>query len=137
MGLFHIAVFMGYAGIVPGRLHAVMSQERMIAWGKILFPSSAALLHRRSQMIGPMQAGHSANLPQAVLQPFCESLEAFAETQTHGFHIRVREHEMVEQMGKRLACQGDQEVIHMRKIRLTTLARRIPLFKDHFLFWSM
>src|SRR5260370_38809823 len=125
------------AGSVQVRLHAVMSHERLIALGKILFPSSAALLHRRSQMIGPMQAGHSANLPQAVLQPSCESLEAFAETQTHGFHIRVREHEMVQQMGKRLACPGEQHITHMRKIGLTTFARRMPLFKDHFLFWSM
>jgi hypothetical protein len=44
---------------------------------------------------------------------------------------------MIHQVGKGLSCNGDAQVFHMGKIRLCAFSRRMDLFKDDVLFWSV
>jgi hypothetical protein len=57
MRLFHIAIFVGHACVVPRGLHAVVSHERFIALRKGFVPSPL-LMNGCAQMIGPVHQGH-------------------------------------------------------------------------------
>jgi len=137
VGLFHIAVLMSHPGIVPGRLHAVVGHERLVACGPLLFLFRFQVLHGGTQVIGPMLLGHSTQLPQRFFDAFSQRLEGFAEADAHRFRIGVGEHQVIEQVWERRTCQGDPEIRHVGEIRLRSLPWGVLLFKDHLLWFAM
>ena len=65
----------------------------------------AVVMHRQRQAIGAMPLRHAAQFPQRVLQPFAQALEALREAERHVLPVRVRQHEVVDQV-RRTADPG-------------------------------
>src|SRR6266699_1391456 len=117
MRLLDIPIFMSDSDIVPGGLHAVVRHQPLVPNGPIFSFRLTEVAHRSTQMISSMLLWHSANLPQRFLDPFRERLKGLAETDRSSFHIRVGEHEMIDQMGKGFSCDrasddSDQDAVH-------------------------
>src|SRR6266852_7496767 len=137
MGLLDVPIFMGNADIVPGGLHAIMGHQRLIASGPVFFLLLAQLTDCRTQMVGTMLLWDTADLPEALFNAFGERFECLAEADESGFHIRVGEHEMIDQVGKWLSCNRDAHIFHMGKIGLCSFSWGMNLFKDDVFCWSM
>ncbi len=80
VGLFHIAVLMSHPRIVPGRLHAVVGHECLVAGGPLLFLCRFQVLYRRTQVIGPMLLRHSAQLPERFFDAFSQRTDRFRQS---------------------------------------------------------
>src|SRR6266487_2732501 len=137
MRLLDIPIFMSDSDIVPGGLHAVVRHQPLVPNGPIFSFRLTEVAHRSTQMISSMLLWHSANLPQRFLDPFRERLKGLAETDRSRFHIRVGEHEMIDQVGKWLSCNRDAQIVHMGKIRLCSFSRRMDLLKHDIFLRSM
>jgi hypothetical protein len=70
MGLFDIPILMRDARIVPGRLHAVMGHEGLVAFRPVLALALVQLANSSRQMIGAVLLRYASYLPQAALQAF-------------------------------------------------------------------
>ena len=88
-------------------------------------------------MVCAMLLWNSANLPQRFLNALGECLKGLTEADAGCFYIRVGEHKMIDEVGKRLACNRDTQIVHMGKIGLGAFAWRMDLFKDNVFLWSM
>ncbi len=53
-------------------------------------------------MVGAMLGWDATDLPERLLDAFSQRLKGFAKAHAHRLDIGVREHEVVEQMGKSL-----------------------------------
>lgn len=135
--LLDIAILVGHASVVPGRLHPVVAHQGLIAFGPLFPLFLPQLAHRCTEVIGTMQLWHPTELPQRALQSFGQRLETFAEADGGRFDIGVGEDTVKEQMGKRLPSNGNREIAHVRKIGLSARAGLMHLGKDDLLLVSM
>src|SRR5690348_17150674 len=101
----------------------------MIALGPILRTLLVQPTHGSTQMIGAMLLWHTTYLPERFLQPFGERLKGFTETNTGCLGVGVGQHQMIEHMRKWGTRNGDPEILHMRKVGLSTFAGKVLLFK--------
>jgi hypothetical protein len=90
-----------------------------------------------TQMVGAVLGWDPTDLPQRLLDALGERLKGFAETHAHGFDIGVREHQVVQQMGKYLSVHGHMKIAHVGEIRRGPFAGDMDLLKDDFPFGSM
>jgi hypothetical protein len=131
MALLHVAVL-----VRPGRvdglaLQAVVLQQALIALLKRV-PLTAGR-HGGGQRIGAVHLRHAAQFHQGVLQPGAEALEALGETDRAGLPVRVSQHEMVDQVRKRLTVDGDAQAAAVREVGGTQPAGLMHLGEEHFL----
>ena len=70
VGLFDIAILVGFARLVGGGLDCVVQHERLIAFGIVPFTARFQRDHRRAEIVGAMLAWHAAQLPHAGLHAF-------------------------------------------------------------------
>ena len=114
VALLAVAVLVGLAGVdrLPGQ--AVVAQQRLVASLEDL--GVGARLDRRRQPVGAVDHGHTAQLPQGVLQAFAEALETLAKADRDRLPIGIGEHEVVEQVRERMASQGDAQVVAVREV---------------------
>jgi hypothetical protein len=82
-------------------------------------------------MIGTMLAGYTAHPPQAGLESLDEAFEALAEADLDGFDVRVRQHQVEDQVLEGDAAERDAQAVHVREVGLSCLARRVDLREDH------
>src|SRR5688500_18963383 len=102
VGGFDRSVLVGDAGIVAGRLQAVMVAEGSIGLGLVLALGEIAI--GRREPVGAMLVRDAAELPERLLQPFGESREALsAADRFDEAPAGIGEPEMVEQMREGLA----------------------------------
>src|SRR6266508_3417991 len=87
VGLFDIAILVRFARIVSGGLHVIVVHQGLIALGVVAFAATLDLHDSRREIVGTMLLGHTAELPEAGLQPFGQRLEAFGEAQVNSFDI--------------------------------------------------
>jgi hypothetical protein len=95
------------------------------------------MANRCAQMVGAMLSRDPSDLPQRLLNALGERFKAFAKAHTHRFDIGVREHEVVQQMGKGLPSNRHVEIIHGGEIRLGAFRGHMHLFKDDFPLGSL
>ncbi len=131
MALLAIAVLMAAGGV--GRLgrHVVVPQQRLIVGGVLL--GIAVLVHRQRHAVRAMPLGNAAEAPQGVLQPFAQAGETLGEAEGHVLPVRVGQHEVVQQVRKRLAGEGDLQPIHVGEVRGAQPAGRVHLAEKDFL----
>ena len=79
-----------------------------------------------------MDPRHSANRLQTRLHPLGERLQALREAHLHRFPVRVRQHQVKQQMRKDFAGDRHLERIGVREVRLAVL-RRLPALLEHHL----
>ena len=125
---FGVAVLVRLPGVDPLPRQTVMAQEIPVAGLK--FPRRRVVVHRRAEAVAAVLARHAAEFPQGVLQPLGERFERLRRAQAHRFPIRIRQHEMVCQVGERRPGDGDAERIHAGEIRRGQIAGPVYLAKD-------
>jgi hypothetical protein len=135
VALLDIAVLVAVAGLNRLPPHAIVPQQCLITLRERL----AFFTRRdgRGQPVGPMDLGNTAQLPHRVLEPFAETLQALGETDRPRLPVGVRQHEVVDQMRKRHAGNGDAQAAAMGEIRGAQPTRLVDLREDHFLGGSV
>lgn len=109
VALLRVTILVALAGLDGVALQSVVTQQRLITPLERLGPFDA-WLHRRRQPIRAMHGRHTAQLPQRVLQPFAEALQAFREADRSRLPVGVREHEMIDHVDERTAIDGHAQV---------------------------
>src|SRR6202162_4171240 len=80
-----------------------------------------------------MKLRRPAKLPHRRLVSRHQRLEALRKTHPPGLPVRVRQHEMVEEMLKRLTPDAHTKGVHRREIALAILPGSVLLREHHFL----
>ena len=137
MGLLDITVLMGDARVVPGRLHAIVPHEPLVALGEGFLLIAGQMPNGCAQMVGAMLDWNAADLPERLFNAFSQCFKGFAEAHAHCLDIRVREHKVVEQMGKGLPVHRHIQTTHVGEVRLGAFAGDMHLLKDDFPLWSL
>ena len=131
--LFDIAVLMRQTGGVGRRLHAVVGQQRPVVLGKFMPPVAVEVTHRGGEVVGAVPFRHATDLPQTVLQPLGQRLEALREAHSRRLDIRVGQHQVIDQMRKRRAGETHTERVHGREVGLRHAPRQVLLRKHDLL----
>jgi hypothetical protein len=104
VALLHVAVLVRLRRVDRLALQAVVPQQRLVT--PLKGRAIAAGWDRGRQGVGAMHLGNAAQLGQGVLQAVAEALEALGEADGAGLPVRVGQHEVVDQVRKRLAVDG-------------------------------
>ena len=108
VALLGVTVLVALAGLDGLGRQAVVAQQGLVTPLERLWPPRR--LHTGGQAVGAVELGHAAHLPQAILQTLAEALEALGETDGARLPIGVGQDEVVDQMGKGDASQGDAQI---------------------------
>jgi len=125
------AVLVGNACIVAGRLHPVMSAQRIISRGQISAGIGIKITERSREAVRPVTPRSTACGPQGVLQPLSQGNKALA-AQDHMAVLEpaIGQPEVIEHMLQRHACDRDIEIAHMGEVRQAKPARLMQLPED-------
>jgi hypothetical protein len=131
VALLDVAVLVGAGRVdrLPGQ--AVVPQQRLVAALEHL--RLGPRRHRRGQAVGAVDLGHAAQLPQRVLQPLAEALEALGETDRARLPIGVGEHEVVDQVRERRPRHGHAQVVAVGEVAGAQPAGLVDLAEEHLL----
>lgn len=130
MALLAITVLVTRVRIDRLRLDLVVRHQRLITARELLRPRS---LNRQRHAIGAMELRHAAECPHRILKPRTETLETLGETERHMFPVRVRQHEVVDQVRERLAVDRHAQLGHVREVGGAQPTRRMLLREEDFL----
>jgi hypothetical protein len=131
VALLHVAVLMRPRRVDRLAPQAVVPQQRLVA--ELKGPPIAAGGDGRRQGVGPMHLGGAAQLGQGILQAVAEALEALAEADRAGLPVGVGQHEVVDQVRKRLAADGHLQAAGVREVGGAQPARLVDLAEEHLL----
>ena len=131
VSLLDVAVFIRAAGIGLARFKAVVPHQGVIGLGKVL--RMLQLVHRRTQAVGLMGAGHTAQRPQRLLQTAAERLQALREADLYRFPVGVGQREVINQVLEQLALDRHAQSGHVGEIRLAQRAGLVLLRKKNLL----
>jgi hypothetical protein len=130
---FDRTILVADAGVVAGRLHAVMATELGIA-RRFIVPAGQVPIRRR-EPVGAVRAGYPAELPERLLDAFGQRGEALAAAdRLDVLPAAEGEPEVIEQMGERHPGEGNAEPAAVGEIRKRLQARRMFLAKDQLPF---
>jgi hypothetical protein len=99
VALLTVPVLVGLARLDRLAPQTVVPQQTLVTLGERR--SLGPRRHRGRQPICPMQLRHASQFPQGVLQAFAETLVALGEAHRACLPVRVRQHEMVDQVIQR------------------------------------
>jgi hypothetical protein len=99
--LLDVTVLVGVAGLDLLPQKSVVPQQRLVAAGELL--GVRQVVDRRAQPVGAVPQRHAPQLPQGVLQPLAEALQALGKADRRRLPVGVGQHEVVRQVGERLA----------------------------------
>jgi hypothetical protein len=105
MPLFHISVLVATTGLDLLSGQTVATQQRLVAARELR--RTRRVVDRCRQPIGAMPFRHLAQLPERVLQAFAQTLEALGKADRPRFPVRVRQHEVVDQVREALSLHRD------------------------------
>ena len=112
--LLDVAVLVGVARLNLLPRQSVMGQQRLVAPGELL--RVGQVVDRRAQPVGAMALRHAPQLPQGVLQPRAEALEALRKADRGRLPVGVGQHEVVHQVRERLALDSHAQRRHVREV---------------------
>ena len=125
---FGVAVLVRLTGVDPLPRQAVVIQEIAVAGAE--FPRRRQVVHRRAEAVAAVLPGHAPEFPQGVLQPLRECLERLRRAHRHRFPIRVRQHEVVDEMVERPPRHRDAERVHAGEVGRGQVAGFVDLPED-------
>ncbi len=136
VALLRIAILVSLPGVDRLASQTIVSQQRLVPLLEHLRLRLAGL-HRRRQPVCPVHRRHPAQLPQGVLQPLAEALQALREAHRPRLPVRVGQHEVVHQVGKGRAGDGHSQLRAVREVRGTQPTRLVDLGEEHLLRWAV
>ena len=130
MALLDVAVLVPLARVDRLRFHPVVRHHRLITAREKLRSRS---LHRQTHAIRAMLGRHSAQCPHRVLKAFAEARETLREAERHVLPVRVRQHEVVDQVRERLAVDRHAQFGQVREVGGAEPAGRMVLREENLL----
>jgi len=130
MALLDVAVLVALPGIDRLRLHPILLHQSVVSPREEL---AARRLHRQAHPIGPMLGRHATQGPHRILKAVTETLETLRKTQRHVFPVRVRQHEVIDQVRERLAGNCHAQIGQVREVRSAQPAGQMLLREEHLL----
>jgi hypothetical protein len=131
VALLHVAVLVRLRRVDRLPLQAVVPQQRLVA--PLKGRPIAAGRDRGRQGVGAMHPRNPAQLGQGVLQAVAEALEALGEADRARLPVRVGQHEVVDQMGERLAVDGHPQAGGVREVGGAQVAGLVDLAEEDLL----
>jgi hypothetical protein len=98
--LFDVAVLAPFTRLGLLRDQTVVRDQVRIPTRELLLLRK--VVHRQAHPVGAMANRNAAQFEQRLLQPLRQALEALGKTDGRPFPVRIRQHEMIEQMIERL-----------------------------------
>jgi hypothetical protein len=135
MTLFDVAILVALAGLYRLGRQAVVIQQSLVAALERLWPSCR--LHGSGEPVGAVQLRHTSQLPQGVLQAFAEALVALGEADRAGFPVGVGQDEVVDQVGKGAASQGNGQVGAVGEVTGGQASGVMDLGEENLLGWPV
>src|ERR1035438_4479755 len=129
MPLFHIAVLVAMTSLGLLALQPVEAHQAFVTISEICRISH--VVDRRREPVGAMPIRHFAQLPQRVLQPFAQALKALGKAHRSRLPVRVRQHEVIDQVRKTLSLYGHAQLFHVREVGSAQPPRRMLLGEEH------
>jgi hypothetical protein len=129
--LLAVAVLVAARRVRGLRLQPIMGQQGPVL-GRVPL-GTALVVDGQRHAVGAVPLRHPAQLRQGVLQPLAEAGKALRGAHAHVLPIRVGEHEVVDQVGERLALEGHAQGLHVREVRGPQPARLMQLGEEHLL----
>jgi hypothetical protein len=131
MTLLAIAVLVPAVGV--GRLgrRPVVPHERLVLRRVLL--GMPFLVHCQRHAVRAMTLGHATHFPKRILDPLAQAGEALREAQRRVLPVRVGQHEVVQQVRKRLPLNGHPQALHVREVRGGQPARLMYLAEEQLL----
>ena len=124
------AVFVADAAVVARAAQAVVIEQRRVAHGEVLL--FGQVLERGRQAVGAVLPRCTTGLPQRVLQPPGQSLEALAAFDHRDIlPAREGEHEVVQDVDEQRASDRDAQLAHGSEVSQALPARRMVLREEH------
>ena len=87
----------------------------------------------RREIVGAVLERHPAQAPQRALHAGAQGLEALARTDRHRLPVRIRQHEVIQQVCKALPRDRHLQLAHVREVRLRLFTWHMSLREEHFL----
>jgi hypothetical protein len=131
VALLGVAVLVGLARLDRLALEPVVVQQPLVMSLEHL--GRGTRRHGRRQAVGAVHLGGAAQLPQGVLQPFAEALQALREAQRPCLPVRVRQHEVINQVREGHASDGHPQGIAVGEVAGTQPPRFMDLGEKHLL----
>jgi hypothetical protein len=131
VALLGVAVLVGLARLDRLALEPVVLQQTLVMSLEHL--GLGPRRHGRRQPVGAVDLGRATHLPQGVLQPLTETLQALGKTERPGLPIRVRQHEVINQMRKGHASDGHPQGVAVREVAGAQPARLMDLGEEDLL----
>ena len=134
MSLFHISVLMPLPRLDLLSLHSVITQQPSVPFGELR--RRAHVVDRRRQSIGSVPLRHFPEFPNCVLKPLTQTFKALRKTHRGRLPVRVRQHQVIEQVRKTLSLDRDPQLTHVREVTGTQPPGLMSLGEEHFLHRS-
>ena len=131
VALLDIAVLVGLARLDRLPLQAVMPQQGLVT--TLEDPGVGAWLHGRREPVGAVPVRHPAQFPQGILEALTEALQALGKAHRPGLPVGVRQHEVVDQVRKGRAGDGNAQVGAVREVTGRQPAGRVHLGEEDLL----
>jgi len=112
--LLDVTILVGVVGLNLLSRQSVMGQQRLVTPGELL--RVRQVVDRRAQPVSAMAPRHAPQLPQGVLQPRAEALEALRKADRRALPIGVGQHEVIHQVGERLTLDGHAQFRHVGEV---------------------
>ena len=122
---------MRVAGEVARGAQAIVVDQFAVALGEVPAAALRQLVGCRRQIVGAVFDRHTAETPEGGLHACAQCLKTLARANRHRLPVRVRQHEVIQQMRERLAGDDHFELAHVRKIRLPLFSGHMRLRKEH------
>jgi hypothetical protein len=97
-------------------------------------PLIARIIHGQRHPVRPVFQRRAAQFPQRMLQTVAQTFKAFRVAQRDVLPIRVRQHKVIQHVGKALPPYRDAQFVHVREVGLTQPSRHMLLSEKHFPF---
>jgi hypothetical protein len=131
--LLDVPILVGVVSLDLLPRQSIVGQQRLVAPRELLLV--AQVVDRGAQAVGAMPLRHASQLPQGVLQPLAEALEALGKTDRYRLPIGVGQHQVVHQVGERLALDRHAQGVHVREVTGAQPAGFMQLGEEDFLGW--
>jgi hypothetical protein len=112
-----------------------MGHQRLVVSRELL--RVAVVMDGQRHPVRPMPLGHTAQGPQGVLPTATEARKTLRKTDRHVFPIRVRQHEVINQMVQGHALDGYVQVVHPGEIGGRQAPGRVLLGEEDLLARSV
>ena len=135
MALFGISILMGLAGVDGLSFQAIVGQQ-----GAVMLLEQftiAKVVHRGGEPIGAVHLGNPSQFPEGILKPLAEALETLRKADCAGLPIGIGQDEVIDHVIKRLASERDPQIVHVREVRGSQLARLVDLIEEDLLRWAL